>query len=206
MITSTNKKRIFIYLAFAFGTSWTTGLVIFLTGGLENSPSLSIAGVQVTLAYILLATIYMFGPAIANILTRLLTKEGKKDLLIQPNFDNRRWHMYLVAWLLPGILTIAGMIVFFLLFPGYFDAELAMLRDQLSQTGSMKNLNPWFIIAAQTFQALLLAPLLNAIPTLGEEFGWRGYLQPKLMPLGGRNAVLLTGIIWGVWHLSLIHI
>jgi len=204
MITSINKKRISIFLAFAFGISWTTGLVIFLTGGLKNSPILSIAGVQVTLAYILLATMYMFGPAISNILTRLLTKEGKNDLFIQPHFNNRRWVMYLAAWLLPAILTIAGTVIFFLLFPGYFDSELTMLRDQLSQTGSMKNLNPWFIIVAQTFQSLLLAPLLNAIPTFGEEFGWRGYLQPKLMPLGGRKAVLLVGVIWGVWHWPII--
>ncbi|MEA3327714.1 MAG: CPBP family intramembrane glutamic endopeptidase [Chloroflexota bacterium] len=204
MITPTNKKRIFIYLAFAFGISWTIGLVIFLTGGLENSPSLSFAGVQVTLAYVLLATIYMFGPAIANILTRLLTKEGKKDLFIQPHFDNRRWHMYIAAWLLPGVLTIAGIIIYFLLFPWHFDAELTMIKDQISQVGSLKNLNPWFIIVTQTFQALLLAPLLNAIPIFGEEFGWRGYLQPKLMPLGGRKAVLLTGSLWGIWHWPII--
>jgi len=35
---------------------------------------------------------------------------------------------------------------------------------------------------------------------LGEEFGWRAYLLPKLMPLGGRKAVLLVGAIWAVWH------
>ena len=204
MITTLNKKRITIYLSFAFGISWTIGLVIFLTGGLKNSPSLSVSGVQVTLALFLLATIYMFGPAFANILTRLVTKECKKDLFIQPNFDNQRWHMYLAAWLLPGILTIVGMIVFFILFPGYFDAELTTLSEQISHTGSMKNLNPWVIVTAQTFQALLLTPLLNAIPTFGEEFGWRGYLQPKLLPIGGRKAVVLTGILWGVWHWPII--
>jgi membrane protease YdiL (CAAX protease family) len=34
----------------------------------------------------------------------------------------------------------------------------------------------------------------------GEEFGWRAYLLPKLMPLGSRKAFLLVGAIWGVWH------
>jgi len=29
-------------------------------------------------------------------------------------------------------------------------------------------------------------------------------LQPKLMPLGARKAVLLTGVIWGVWHWPVI--
>jgi uncharacterized protein len=58
--------------------------------------------------------------------------------------------------------------------------------------------------AAQTILAILTAPLLNALPTFGEEFGWRGYLLPKLMPLGGAKAILLSGIIWGVWHWPVI--
>ena len=59
-------------------------------------------------------------------------------------------------------------------------------------------------MGAQAVQAILLAPILNAIPTFGEEFGWRGYLQPKLLPLGNRKAILLTGVIWGVWHWPII--
>lgn len=38
----------------------------------------------------------------------------------------------------------------------------------------------------------------------GEEYGWRGYLQPILMNrFGRRKGVLLLGIIWGLWHLPL---
>ena len=51
---------------------------------------------------------------------------------------------------------------------------------------------------------MLISPLLNTIPTFGEEFGWRGYLLPKLMPIGERKAVLLVGLIWGVWHWPVI--
>lgn len=203
MITKTNRQRIMIYLALAFGISWATGLAIYLTGGLENSPAYTIAGAQISLALILLATAYMFGPAIANVLTRLLTKEGKAELNLRPLFDQGRWLFFVVSWLLPGLLVIAGILLFFVLFPGYFDPELSTLSDQLNAVG-MADVSPWVIVLAQTFQALLLAPLLNAIPTFGEEFGWRGYLQPKLMPLGGRKAILLTGLIWGVWHWPVI--
>ena len=59
MINATDKKRIYIFLAFAFGISWATGLILFLTGGLENSPVYEIAGGQVTLALILLPTFYI---------------------------------------------------------------------------------------------------------------------------------------------------
>jgi membrane protease YdiL (CAAX protease family) len=52
--------------------------------------------------------------------------------------------------------------------------------------------------------ALFTAPLINSFFTFGEEFGWRAYLQPRLMPLGGRAAMLLMGVIWGVWHWPVI--
>jgi membrane protease YdiL (CAAX protease family) len=66
------------------------------------------------------------------------------------------------------------------------------------------NLSPWLVIAIQFIQGILLAPILNALATFGEEFGWRAYLQPKLMPLGGRKAMLWIGLIWGVWHWPVI--
>ena len=203
MINATDKKRIYIFLAFAFGISWATGLILFLTGGLENSPVYEFAGGQVSLALILLPTFYMFGPAIANILTRLVTREGKQNLLLQPNFERGRWVYFLAAWVLPGVLTIIGMALFFLVFPRYYDSGLNTLRQQMILAGA-EDVNPMMIVSMQTIQAILIAPLLNAIPTFGEEFGWRGYLQPKLMPLGGRKAVLLTGVIWGVWHWPVI--
>ncbi len=204
MLTKKNRTRIYIFLAFAFGISWFTALVIYLTGGLQNSPSLNIAGAQLSLAFILLATSYMFGPAIANILTRWVTKEGKQGLKLRPLFNNRRWGYFLAAWFMPSLLIVAGTILFFILFPGYFDADLSTLQNQLQSAGSLSDINPWVFVAAQTFQAMLISPLLNAIPTFGEEFGWRGYLQPKLMPLGGRKAVLLVGVIWGIWHWPVI--
>ena len=40
--------------------------------------------------------------------------------------------------------------------------------------------------------------------TFGEEFGWRGYLLPRLAPLGGISAAIITGVIWGLWHAPVI--
>lgn len=204
MIEKINKRRILIFLAFSFGISWATGLVIYLTGGLENSPTYNFAGIEISLALILLASAYMFGPAIANMITRLITKEGKQNLFLKPQFDEKRWIYYLASWFLPGILTILGAVLFFGLFPQYFDSDFSNLNEMLRESGQEISINPWILTVIQTLQALLISPLLNAIPTFGEEFGWRGYLQPKLMPLGGRKAVLVTGVIWGVWHWPVI--
>jgi membrane protease YdiL (CAAX protease family) len=204
MINQQDKRRIIIYLSFTFGIAWATALVIYITGGLKNSPAYNIGGLQLSLAFILLATIYMFSPAIANLLTRLTTKEGKANLSLQPKLKQGRWLFFLATWLLPGILTIAGTVLYFMLFPGFFDPNLSLLMEQLSVVEGIESINPWVIVVLQTSQAILIAPILNAISTFGEEFGWRGYLQPKLLPLGSRKAILLTGVIWGVWHWPMI--
>jgi hypothetical protein len=41
---------------------------------------------------------------------------------------------------------------------------------------------------------------------IGEEFGWRGYALPTLVPkVGWRWASLIVGAIWALWHLPLFY-
>src|SRR6056297_2325392 len=101
MIDKKEKQRIWIYIGLSFGISWATGLVIYLTGGLDNSAVYQFAGTQISLALILLATSYMFGPALANTITRLLTHEGSDRLNLRPEFDKGRWVYFILAWVLP---------------------------------------------------------------------------------------------------------
>jgi membrane protease YdiL (CAAX protease family) len=52
---------------------------------------------------------------------------------------------------------------------------------------------------------LLLQVGVVALPfMLSEEIGMRGYLQPHLMSLGRRRALLLVGLVWATWHMPLI--
>jgi membrane protease YdiL (CAAX protease family) len=52
---------------------------------------------------------------------------------------------------------------------------------------------------------LLLQVCVVALPfMLSEEIGMRGYLQPRLMSLGRRRALLLVGLVWATWHMPLI--
>src|SRR5215217_3337405 len=41
---------------------------------------------------------------------------------------------------------------------------------------------------------------------LAEEVGIRGYLLPKLLALGMRRALLLSGLVWAAWHLILFYL
>ncbi len=78
-------KRIGIFTAIAFGIAWIAGLVIYQRGGIFNSPEL-VPDSGLTEAVVLMATAYMFAPAISHILTRLITREGWKNLRISFNF------------------------------------------------------------------------------------------------------------------------
>ena len=199
-------KRIAIYLSIAFGISWTVGLYIYLTGGLTESPTL-VPGMGLTRTFLLLALVYMPAPAIAHVLTRLVTNEGWQNTGLRPNF-RRRWPSWLAAWVGPAILTIAGAAIYFLLFPQQFDPSLSTLkriRDAAAeQTGQEVPLPLATLALIQALQAIVLAPIINGLFTFGEEFGWRAYLQPKLLALGWRKAMPAMGVIWGVWHWPIV--
>ena len=195
-----DSRRIIIFLAFAFGIAWITGLVIYLTGGLTNSPQI-VPGIS--LALVLLATAYMWAPALGNILTRVITREGWKEVGLRPHFK-KGWRYWLTGWFLPAVMTLLGAALFFVIFPQYFDASLPYVRKLMAAAPTATAMAPWTLAMLQLAEAVLIAPILNSLATFGEEFGWRAYLLPKLMPLGGRKAMLLIGLIWGVWHWPVI--
>jgi membrane protease YdiL (CAAX protease family) len=192
-------KRVWLFVAFAFGTAWIIDLVIYVTGGLSN------LGVG-SLAWILLV-ISMAAPSLANILTRLVTGEGWRDLYLRPRFKHG-WWFWTTAWLGTPFLVLLGAALFFALFPQYLNSTLSTVQALLDQAaksaGRPVPVGPVLFLAIQIVQTIVTAPLVNGIATFGEEFGWRAYLLPKLMPLGGRKAVLLLGVIWGVWHWPII--
>lgn len=191
-------KRIRIFIAFAFGIAWLAALAIYLTGGLAESPY----------TLLLLVVGYMGAPALAHILTRLVTREGWQNLYLQPNL-RQGWPYWIITWIAPVLFTFAGMAVFFALFPQFYDPSLSAIQTMLESSAEVTGqaapaLSPWVVVITQTITAVLIAPLLNAIPILGEEFGWRAYLQPKLLPLGGRRTMIWMGVIWGLWHAPII--
>lgn len=202
MKQSVDTRRIAVFLALTFGIAWLIALIISLNGGLVQSPIL-IPGTPVTLALVLLAVPYMWAPALANILTRIITREGWTNLLLRPKIKTG-WPYWLAGWFLPGMMTLLGAAIFFLIFPDTFDSGLTSLQTAIQSVPALANVHPWLLVTAQILVAMLISPLFNAVATFGEEFGWRAYLLPKLLPLGWQKANLLMGLIWGVWHWPVI--
>lgn len=197
-----DKKRITIFLGISFGLAWIFAVVIALSGGLVNSPEL-VPDTGFTLALVLTVMGYMWAPAIANVLTRLLTREGWKDIGLFPRIREATL-TWVIAWIGPAVLTILGAALYFVLFPGQYDSEFTQINQFLAESGNLEGVSPWGLVLTQVIASVLAAPLINSLFTFGEEFGWRGYLLGKLMPLGARKAMVTLGIIWGVWHWPMI--
>ena len=54
---------------------------------------------------------------------------------------------------------------------------------------------------------LLAVPVvlvMQAVFAIGEEAGWRGWLQSTLAPLGFWRTSLVIGLMWALWHLPIV--
>lgn len=152
---------------------------------------------------ILLIAGIMFFPALGVLITRLITKEGFKDAWLWPHFKGNI-RIYLLAYFGPGILTLLGTVLYFIIFPKQFDPEFGYIRGTLEASGVNPEIYPLplsTIILSQLLTGLFLGPVMNFVTCFGEEWGWRGYLLPKMakkMPM--LPMLLINGIIWGLWH------
>ncbi|MBQ6168651.1 MAG: CPBP family intramembrane metalloprotease [Ruminococcus sp.] len=131
----------------------------------------------------IITQLFSFSPAIACLITRAVTKEGFGDMKLHFNFrGNFRW--YLLAFALPLVCFSASQLLPVII-GGY--------GSRLSGFTANNVLSVIFILMGQS--AVVSAGLL------GEELGWRGYMNRKLEPLVGTvGTCLIGGIIWGLWH------
>jgi uncharacterized protein len=147
--------------------------------------------------------IVMWVPALATfITTRWVTGEGMKVT----NLRVGRLKPYLVSALVIPLVFFVIYGLTWLLGLGQPDWNLDSLRQLMAGAGADISTMPPApaLLAAIFFSSLIIGPLVNGLAALGEEVGWRGYLLPKLMPLGKGRAYSLVGVIWGLWHAPLI--
>jgi membrane protease YdiL (CAAX protease family) len=172
------------------------GITWYLIGAFTLSWSLIIGLRWLGLSADVRATIGMFGPALACVLVRMLLREGFADAglrLAAPGIPRAgRW--YLAAYLFPLGILFAGVGCSLL---------LGLQHWILPQTAQQFHLSPLTLTGILIALPVVIVGLVM-IATFGEELGWRGYLLPRLLPLGGAKAALIVGLIWGIWHTPII--
>lgn len=188
-------RRLALFLAITFGLNWIPA-AYFIIEGITLTPD-ERALPRITLNLIILFA--SFSPAIGHVLTRWLTDEGfaRSDLLLGVNLRDH-WRVYGVALLLPFLIAVIGAGLYFAAFPTHLAADplvafTSMAAPVVNRLGVPLTA---FVIVVLS----VLGSVIGALVVIGEEFGWRAYLLPKLVPLGKRRAAVLTGVIWGVWH------
>lgn len=185
-----DKKSIGWFLGITFSISWPLFLTPLLFGGMEPvNKQLITQG---------LWAIAMWGPGIAAIITTvLIMKQPFKNLRLNTLGPK---HFYLWAWLLPiGLTSIGGLLSLFF-GVAKLDLNFTLIRESMASAASGNSVPVELIVAIQILLAFTLAPLINVLFALGEELGWRGFLLPHLMSLGQWKAILISGVIWGLWH------
>jgi membrane protease YdiL (CAAX protease family) len=176
------------FLALAFGLAWLWFLVMWLA----KAPLLSPRGQLLLLPA-------GFAPAVAAIIVRKwVTREGFADAGLRIRL--RKWRCFLFAWTYPLFLMVGIVLLAWCLGMAKPNASLAVaLRPLLPAGARVPDLLVVVVVPQLMLTALLVTPLL-----WGEEFGWRGYLQVRLLPGRPLSAAVITGVIWGIWHYPII--
>ena len=190
-----DRKGIISFLIITFGVTYTIEGALILTG-------FRLTGISPLYGQLIIAGV-MWVPATATVITiKLITHEG----FAITNFRIGALKPYLTSALVVPACFITTYTLTWLLGLGQPDWQLADFRTLLASTGTETSTMPSsaLILPAVFLSSLFLGPTINGIFGFGEEFGWRGYLLPKLMPLGKLKAYIIVGVIWGLWHAPLI--
>lgn len=189
-----NRKSLITFLAIAFGLAWVLFALPLLAKAAPDPTVYQIA-------LLILFALAMWAPGLGAIVAvRFVERQSVIKSLRLNRLGPKRF--YVLAWLLPALITLATLGMTVATGTGQLDLTFSAIRESLaaSSPAGTPLPDPQLIVFGQLAVALTIGPVINTLFALGEELGWRGFLLPRLMPLGQWPAILLSGAIWGIWH------
>lgn len=195
MPTSKNKA-LGVFFLVAFGLTW---LVQVLLAVVLRDKSLVPQEMR-SMVLSLSAPLLMWPPAIGAFVARRFVE---KTPLAEPGLKLPPPKWLLVSWLFPLALVFAAMAASLPINP--IDPWITPLREAFEKVGKEPPIPLGWLVVAQVVAGMTIGAVFNSLFAFGEEYGWRGYLLPRLMDrLGAWKGILLHGAIWGIWHAPLI--
>jgi len=129
-------------------------------------------------------------PALASVVARLVLREGFSDVSFRLG-GRRGWSAIVVALLFP---IVVGLIAYGIAWMTTL-ARFAPRSDIAGDAASPLTAFAVILAASATIGTLTLT-----LTAAGEEIGWRGYMLTRLIDAGVPRPVLVSGLLWGLWH------
>ncbi|WP_440097694.1 lysostaphin resistance A-like protein [Streptosporangium sp. H16] len=195
---------LWLFLLVAFGLSWLFALPIWLTDASSSTPVFLAMGVAI-----------MFTPTLGVLAVRLRGRRlgdvatgrewAVRTGLSAGGSRGRTLALVALAWFgIPVLVVVATALSAALGLLSVDLREFSLFRESLAAAaGGPPPVEAGVLMAVQVASMVLIAPVINSVAAFGEEWGWRGWLLPRLMPLGTWRALLVSGVIWGLWHFPL---
>ena len=141
----------------------------------------------------------MWTPGAASVLARLILREGFADVSFRLG-GRRGARAILIAVLFPiviGLISYGTAWTFGL-------AHFSPQPDALAAWFVGDSTPPIVVFVINLALAATVVAVFSARVAAGEEIGWRGYMLTRLIDASVPRPVLVSGVIWGLWHVPLI--
>jgi CAAX protease family protein len=186
-----DTRAVALFMVVAFGGAWLVALPLWLSGRGLATPGLPVY---------LLAMMAM--PTLATLVVSWRHRVGlaARTGLRAPG-GIRSWLPWAaLAWLAPLVLVALATLLSAAV--GTFTADFVAFSGFREMVGPSP-VPVTTLVLLQVVQVPVIG-WLNVLPALGEEWGWRGWLLPALLPMGRWPAVLTVGVVWGLWHAPIV--
>ena len=197
-----------VFIIVSFGLAWLVTLPLYLQDSQESGYAS---------LFSILTVAMMFTPALGTLVVVFLLRTPRvgrmRFLGIWPLRPAKRVVSFTAAMLLlPALLVAAGLAMaagfgWLHLDLQNFSGYQQLIEWQGGELGSAASaMPPAEVLALIQIVSIPLIGLINVLTLaiLGEEIAWRGWLLPALRPLGIWPALLLSGMLWGLWHAPII--
>lgn len=137
----------------------------------------------------------MWVPTFASVIARLARHEGFADISFHLG-GRRGWQGILLGLLFPVVIGLIA-------YGAAWTIGLAQFVTPTASLAARLTLPATLTFALSLLMATTVGTAISAILATGEEIGWRGFMLTRLIDAGIPRPVLVSNLIWALWHIPM---